>query len=73
MNLYQVVRRPIVTEKGLTKKEDENTLTFEVHPEANKVQVRQAIEKIFKVLKLFQRLFTYCSPEDRHLLPFHFF
>ncbi|MBZ2177429.1 MAG: 50S ribosomal protein L23 [Acidobacteriota bacterium] len=49
MNLYEVVRRPIVTEKGLTKKEAENTLTFEVHPDANKVQVRQAIEKIFKV------------------------
>lgn len=49
MNLYEVVRRPIVTEKGLTKKECENTLTFEVHPDANKVQVRQAIEKIFKV------------------------
>jgi large subunit ribosomal protein L23 len=49
MNLYEVVRRPIVTEKGLTKKESENTLTFEVHPDANKVQVRQAIEKIFKV------------------------
>jgi len=49
MNLYEVVRRPIVTEKGLTKKEAENTLTFEVHPDANKVQVRQAIEKLFKV------------------------
>ena len=49
MNLYEVVRRPIVTEKGLTKKETEHTLTFEVHPDANKVQVRQAIEKIFKV------------------------
>ncbi|MCA2970732.1 MAG: 50S ribosomal protein L23 [Acidobacteriaceae bacterium] len=49
MNLYEVVRRPIVTEKGLTKKEVENTLTFEVHPDANKVQVRQAIEKLFKV------------------------
>ena len=49
MNLYEVVRRPIVTEKGLTKKESENTLCFEVNPEANKIHIRAAIEKLFKV------------------------
>jgi large subunit ribosomal protein L23 len=49
MNLYDIVRRPIVTEKGLTKKETEATLCFEVNPEANKLQVKAAIEKLFKV------------------------
>lgn len=49
MNIYEVVRRPIVTEKGLTKKESENTLCFEVHTEANKIHIKAAIEKLFKV------------------------
>ena len=42
-------RRPLVTEKGVTKKEAERTLCFEVAPEANKIQVRPAVEKLFKV------------------------
>lgn len=49
MNLYEVVRRPIVTEKGLTKKESENTLCFEVRTDANKIHIRAAVEKLFKV------------------------
>ena len=49
MNLHSVVFRPIVTEKGVFKKDDENTLCFEVAPEANKVQIKAAVEKLFKV------------------------
>ncbi|MBI2689562.1 MAG: 50S ribosomal protein L23 [Acidobacteria bacterium] len=49
MNIYEVVRRPIVTEKGLTKKEAENTLCFEVNAEANKIHIKAAVEKLFKV------------------------
>jgi large subunit ribosomal protein L23 len=49
MNLYEVIVRPIVTEKGVTKKEAENTLCFEVPAGANKVQIRNAVEKLFKV------------------------
>jgi large subunit ribosomal protein L23 len=49
MNIYEVVRRPIVTEKGLTKKESENTLCFEVHTDANKILVKAAVEKLFNV------------------------
>ena len=48
-NVYDVIRRPIVTEKGVTKKESERTLCFEVASEANKTQIRQAVELIFKV------------------------
>lgn len=48
-NLYEVIRRPIVTEKGVTKKESERTLCFEVLAGANKTQIRQAVELIFKV------------------------
>ena len=49
MNTYDVIRRPLVTEKGVAKKEAENTLCFEVDPRANKVQIRSAVEKLFKV------------------------
>ena len=49
MNLYEVIRRPLVTEKGVMKKDNERTLCFEVNAEANKTQVKSAVEKLFKV------------------------
>jgi large subunit ribosomal protein L23 len=49
MNIYEVIRRPIVTEKGVEKKEGELTLCFEVTPAANKIQIKAAVEKLFKV------------------------
>jgi large subunit ribosomal protein L23 len=48
-NRYQIIRRPIITEKGLDKKEGQRTLCFEVDPHANKVEIRAAVEQIFKV------------------------
>jgi large subunit ribosomal protein L23 len=49
MTIHEVLRRPLVTEKGVTKKETERTLCFEVPAAANKVLVKQAVEKLFKV------------------------
>ena len=49
MNLQEVIRRPVVTEKAVTKRDDERTLCFEVAAGANKVQIRAAVERIFKV------------------------
>ncbi len=49
IGVYDVIRRPLVTEKGVTKKENERTLCFEVHADANKTQIRQAVEQLFKV------------------------
>ena len=49
MTIHEVIRRPLVTEKGVAKKDAERTLCFEVAPDANKTQVRQAVEKLFKV------------------------
>jgi large subunit ribosomal protein L23 len=49
MNVYDVIRRPLITEKGHDKREQERTLCFEVHPDANKIQIRQAVETVFKV------------------------
>jgi len=49
MNLYEVIQKPVVTEKGVTKKDSERTLCFQVHADANKTQVKAAVEKLFKV------------------------
>ena len=49
MNQYQVIRRPIITEKGLTAKDERRTLCFEVHPSATKTEVKEAVQKLFKV------------------------
>ena len=47
--LYSIIKRPIVTEKGVTKKDDERTLCFEVAVDANKTQIRNAIQLLFKI------------------------
>jgi large subunit ribosomal protein L23 len=49
MKIQEVILRPVVTEKGVAKKETERTLCFEVAPAANKVQIRAAVERVFKV------------------------
>ena len=49
MDNYDIIRVPRITEKGSRLKEKSNVLTFEVRSDANKVQVRKAIEVIFKV------------------------
>jgi large subunit ribosomal protein L23 len=46
---YSVIRRPLITEKGLTAKEAEGTLVFEVDAKASKTEVKQAVELLFKV------------------------
>ena len=46
---YQVIRRPIITEKGLGVKETQHTVVFEVAMAATKTQVKEAVQKIFKV------------------------
>ena len=48
MHLYQVLRRPLITEKN-TVLQAQGKYAFEVAEEANKQQIRQAVEKAFKV------------------------
>jgi large subunit ribosomal protein L23 len=47
--LHSIIKRPIVTEKGITKKDSENTLCFEVAADANKTEIRHAVQTLFKV------------------------
>ncbi|MDR0520607.1 MAG: 50S ribosomal protein L23 [Planctomycetaceae bacterium] len=46
---YQIVLRPIVTEKGYHQAEHQNTYYFEVHQLANKKQIKEAVEFLFEV------------------------
>jgi large subunit ribosomal protein L23 len=45
----QIVLRPLVTEKATTLKDDHNQVSFQVAIDANKIEVRRAIESIFNV------------------------
>jgi large subunit ribosomal protein L23 len=49
MKIQEVIRRPVVTEKGVALKEEARTMCFEVAPGANKIQIRAAVERVFKV------------------------
>ena len=45
----RVIRRPLVTEKSTRQKEAGRQYAFEVDPEANKVEIQHAVERLFKV------------------------
>ena len=51
-DIYQVIKRPLVTERVMRDLEKRNTYVFEVHSDANKVQIRKAVEKLFSVTVL---------------------
>lgn len=46
MKLTDVIRRPVITEKTTVLREDGRTLVFEVAPDATKVDIRHAVEKL---------------------------
>ena len=49
MNKWEIIKGPIITEKSNDLLEKENKYTFKVALEANKVEIKQAIEEIFNV------------------------
>jgi large subunit ribosomal protein L23 len=58
MNANQIIRRPLVTEKSTIQREEGNVISFEVDRNANKIQVKQAVEELFKVKVEEVRLFN---------------
>lgn len=48
MRIQDVIRRPLITEKSTALRDDKNIVAFEVARDANKVQVKKAIEAQFK-------------------------
>lgn len=49
MNVYEILKRPITTEKSAIQRDYYDQYTFEVDLRANKLQIREAVEKIFDV------------------------
>ena len=48
-NLYEVIRRPLITEKTTALKETQRSLCFEVHRDASKPEIKKAVESLFGV------------------------
>ncbi|MCH2187539.1 50S ribosomal protein L23 [Myxococcota bacterium] len=49
MNIHEVIRRPLVTEKSSIGRDEHNLATFAVDPRANKHDIRRAVEQLFDV------------------------
>lgn len=49
MIIYDVIKKPLVTEKTTTEKDDKNVVAFVVAGDANKIEIKTAVEKLFKV------------------------
>ncbi|HDJ23534.1 MAG: 50S ribosomal protein L23 [Candidatus Aminicenantes bacterium 4484_214] len=46
---YLIIKRPVITEKSTWLKEKNREVCFEVDPHANKIEIKQAVEQLFKV------------------------
>jgi large subunit ribosomal protein L23 len=64
VQLFEVIRRPLVTEKN-TALQAQGKYGFEVDDEANKVQIKQAVEKAFKVTVTSVNVMTVRGREQR--------
>lgn len=64
-DLRQVVRRPLITEKGTMAKEMSNQLVFEVDRRANKIEIGRAVEALFKVKVLKVRTLNFDGKDKR--------
>lgn len=49
MTVYNIIKKPIITEKTEMLRREKNTYTFEVDPKANKIEIKKAVEKVFGV------------------------
>ena len=65
-NIYNVIVRPLVTEKGTFQAQALNAYAFHVNPQANKTQIKQAIEKIYNVKVLEVRTANRKGKPRRH-------
>ncbi len=49
MNMHEILRKPLVTEKSNIGREEANLVTFAVDPRANKHEIKRAVESLFDV------------------------
>jgi len=48
VDIYQIIKEPHITEKATLQKEWSNQISFKVHKKANKIEIRHAVETLFK-------------------------
>lgn len=48
-NMYDVIKKPCLTEKGMTLQEEHNQVVLKVNSAANKIEIKEAMEKLFNV------------------------
>lgn len=49
LKFYDIIKEPIITEKSMQLKEQYNKYTFKVAPNANKIEIKNAVEALFNV------------------------
>jgi large subunit ribosomal protein L23 len=62
---HQIIKKPLITEKSTRQKEEGNQIAFIVDPKAGKIQIRQAVEKLFKVKVLSVRTMNVTGKKKR--------
>lgn len=62
---YKIIKRPLITEKSTIQKEMDNQLAFEVDRRANKIEIKKAVERIFKVQVETVRTLNYQGKKKR--------
>ena len=49
MIIYDVIKKPLITEKTTAEKDARNVVVFVVNRDANKIEIKESVEKLFKV------------------------
>ncbi|MCY3832959.1 MAG: 50S ribosomal protein L23 [Chloroflexi bacterium] len=65
LHLYDVIRRPVITEKSTDLAERQNKYVFEVARKANKIQIKEAVEEIFELEGKVVKVNTMVMPAKR--------
>ena len=64
-DIYGIIRRPIVTEKSTIQREEINAVTFEVDRRANKIEIKEAVQKLFNVTVTDVRVMNFSGKSKR--------
>jgi large subunit ribosomal protein L23 len=65
MDIYSVIKKPLVTEKSTVARDEGNKYIFEVDRRATKIEIRNAVEKIFKVKVVTVRTMNFTGKKKR--------
>ena len=64
-DMYGIIRRPIVTEKSTIQREESNAVTFEVDRRANKIEIKEAVQRLFNVTVTDVRVMNFSGKAKR--------